>query len=211
VDSHDSTVRGWHPTPASVNDHPHAPWWHVNENGMSGVGEMGWANPSAEVSAYLFNHAQLVPDDFLIELVQTINDEIAALSEAIPPHAMNCLLHLAESRFPSPTRHDLTEKLKASAMTGSRHYPDWPGPGAHVIGMVSSPKSLLVDSLGKALEADLDHAVESQDEDGAWSPGWSWAAMYPDAWPQAEAEWRGVLTVKTLGVLRAFGRIEGVR
>ena len=43
---------------------------------------------------------------------------------------------------------------------------------------------------------------------GAWSPSWTWFGQHDDTWPQAEREWKGVLTIKTLLQLRSFGRIE---
>jgi hypothetical protein len=39
-------------------------------------------------------------------------------------------------------------------------------------------------------------------------PAWSWSDRWPDAWKQGENDWRGVLTLDTLRMLRAFGRIE---
>lgn len=59
-----------------------------------------------------------------------------------------------------------------------------------------------------ALEQNLDYEIEQQCEDGSWSPNWSWFGQFPEEWPTAEREWRGVLTLRTLRALQAFGRLK---
>jgi hypothetical protein len=51
------------------------------------------------------------------------------------------------------------------------------------------------------IERDLDALEAGQQEDGGWTFGWP-------AWnPVATYEWRGVITVHALRVLRAHGRV----
>lgn len=53
VSSWNEAARRWPAVPPSVNTAPHAPWRHVDEaTGRCSV-EGTWANPSAEVVAYL--------------------------------------------------------------------------------------------------------------------------------------------------------------
>jgi len=70
-----------------------------------------------------------------------------------------------------------------------------------------TPRSLLYPELGEAVERYLDHLLETQEEDGTWTPPWSWADAYPAAWAEAEQEWRGVLLVRHLESLAAHGRL----
>lgn len=37
---------------------------------------------------------------------------------------------------------------------------------------------------------------------------WVWGEFHPDVWEQAKLEWRGHLTLETLILLQAFGRLE---
>jgi hypothetical protein len=47
----------------------------------------------------------------------------------------------------------------------------------------------------------LDHLAAGQSDDGGWTFNWlAWS-------PAAEMEWRGFVTVETLTLLRANGRI----
>jgi hypothetical protein len=62
--------------------------------------------------------------------------------------------------------------------------------------------------LSHILPANLDYVIQSQGEDGSWSPPWSWFGAYPADWPQAERDWRGVLTLERLEWLHAYDRIE---
>jgi hypothetical protein len=71
---------------------------------------------------------------------------------------------------------------------------------------------------GRALEPDfrlvassplagsLDYEIQQQTAEGCWAPMWQWG-QYEESWPQAEREWKGHLTVKTLRALQNFGRI----
>ncbi len=51
------------------------------------------------------------------------------------------------------------------------------------------------------VEADLDALMAEQQPDGGWP------VVYATASPQAALEWRGILTVRAIAVLRAAGRI----
>ncbi|MCK4793901.1 MAG: hypothetical protein KAV87_59795, partial [Desulfobacteraceae bacterium] len=74
--------------------------------------------------------------------------------------------------------------------------------------VATSPGSPFAGMLAAEVEANLDYEIERQDEDGSWAPNWTWGDNYPEVWPEAEREWRGVLTLKMLKLLRGFGRLE---
>ena len=76
------------------------------------------------------------------------------------------------------------------------------------IWVVRTPESPFLRLIGDAVERNLDYEIEDQSADGSWSPNWTWYGAYPDVWPAAEKEWRGVLTIQTLEALQAFGRME---
>jgi hypothetical protein len=65
----------------------------------------------------------------------------------------------------------------------------------------------VADLLADVLPLNLDHQIDRQADAGCWDPVWSWGTTYPEAWAQAEQEWRGHLTLETLTTLRAYDRL----
>ncbi len=64
--------------------------------------------------------------------------------------------------------------------------------------------------LEEDVAANLDYEISSQNEDGSWTPAWSWGEAYPDDWEKARLEWAGVITLEKLLILKNFNRIEGI-
>jgi len=60
-----------------------------------------------------------------------------------------------------------------------------------------------------AVAENPDYEISSQNEDGSWTPTWSWGDAYPDTWEKARLEWSGVITLEKLLILKRFNRIEG--
>ena len=75
--------------------------------------------------------------------------------------------------------------------------------------LAPAPNAPLAGVLKEDIQRNLDFEIENQNEDGSWSPTWLWAEADPESWTVAETEWKGILTLATLGSLRDFGRIEG--
>lgn len=48
--------------------------------------------------------------------------------------------------------------------------------------------------------------IQSQNEDGSWSPSWSWGE--PEVWKEVEKRHKGLLTMKFLYGLKTFHRCE---
>ncbi len=80
--------------------------------------------------------------------------------------------------------------------------PEAPGEVHGVLDFAPEPDSLarsLFDDV--TVKAHLDHLAQAQRDDGGWTFNWP-------AWsPVAELDWRGFLTVDTLRILRANGRL----
>ena len=75
--------------------------------------------------------------------------------------------------------------------------------------MVYFPGWPLAGVLGQVVrDANLDYFIDEQQPSGSWAPNWTWDFIDADAWAAADREWRGILTLRKLRTLRAYGRIE---
>ena len=205
ANTYDTEFKGWHSTPKSLNDQPHAPWWHHNEDSGSAVDSMGWANPNAEIVAYLHEFTDLVPAILLAEVTVRARQDVIALSDDVSVHSMLCYLRMAQSA-PQNLADTTIEKMKRAAELGTASDPAWPGRGSKLEAYAPTPDSSLADVLGKAMSQHLDDRITDQGEDGSWSPNWAWG-QYENDWEVAKREWKGYITVQMLKVLRAYGRI----
>ena len=208
LDTHDAVGSGWPIITPAVNDHPHAPWWDWTDDVAEGPSGYK-ANPTAEIVGYLWDWSGLVP----AELRDRLTDAAVAHAELLPDememHDMLCLLRLAETAaLPQALEGRLMAKLqRAVDAVVVRDPAQWGGYCTKPLDVVRSPDSPFADVLGDAVGANLDYEIERQQDDGAWGTSWSWGEVYPDAWLQAEREWRGILALRMLRTLRAFGRL----
>ena len=74
--------------------------------------------------------------------------------------------------------------------------------------VVTSPESPFAAMFDEEIALNLDFEIRNQREDGCWTPTWSWGDDFPETWETAEREWKGIITVGNLRLLRAFNRLE---
>ena len=72
---------------------------------------------------------------------------------------------------------------------------------------VRSPQSPFYPEMEKAVGANLDYIISTQESDGGWGLTWSWKDRNSTAWKLAEKEWRGVVSLENLQTLQASHRI----
>jgi hypothetical protein len=84
----------------------------------------------------------------------------------------------------------------------------WQGYGLRPLQAAPHPASPFLPGLEAAVDENLDYLIETQHEDGSWSPTWSWGDTYPEEWAKARREWQGVLTLEALFWLRRYDRIS---
>jgi hypothetical protein len=196
---------GWEDVPKAVNDHPHAPWWQREGGGASAE----WGNPDADIIAALHEHAALVPAHLLDELLALAMERLETTPAPCPRYIALCYLELARAAPPEAGVR-IVERLRED----SRHILDL-DPAVvtaqefQVWWLAESPDSPLAEPLGAEIAWNLDAEIERQHESGCWAPRWSWGPAYPEAWERARHELQASETLRTLLVLRAWGRIRG--
>ncbi|GMA14572.1 hypothetical protein E5F05_10150 [Deinococcus metallilatus] len=200
----------WPFLPPEAEAQPHAPWWNQQEPGQLAQTFGGFqVNPRAEIVARLHRWPELLPEGLLALLTVEVRDAVLAGLEAGDVNGHHVAAVFAQQEdVPEEYREPVLEYLH-DVLPGrvARTPEDFAGYGLNALTVAPTPASPLAPTLEEPLAASLAHLLTSQAEDGSWGPNWSWFGQFPEAWPQAEAEWRSVLTLEALLTLRAWGRL----
>jgi len=199
----------WRIIPKATDDSPHAPWW--NQTGREGVFDIFSLNPTAEILGYLYDCQKHVPDDIISSVYGRVVSHVSAV-ETTEMHGLLCCLRLQQTRnLPQDVGERLRWKIAAFINeTVARDPTQWKGYSLRPLQVVDSPDSPFMVGLDKAVAANLDYEISSRNEDGSWTPTWTWGDAFPDAWKTACREWSGIITLEKLLLLQRFKRIEGV-
>ena len=201
--------RSWPLVPRHDNAAPHAPWWHWSEEFDDSWG-FYVDNPRPSVAAALHVFGPNIDADFLREITEVVVERAGEVDPAaVQKDALECYIRFATTpAVPAAARNAVLARLPGFVEATLVTDPDqWGGYGLQPLDVVDDPASPLYAPFREHVDRHLDYLIETQGEDGAWAPNWSWMGTYPEAWPQAEVAWRGVLTVKRLRQLAAFGRV----
>ena len=212
LSTYDPETRVWRVVPHDANDHPHAPWWHDEAGSLARTFDDFGIIPRAEIVAALHHYHTLVPQGWLREVAE---DCVRAL-EAQEPFGtgggddVTYAIELTEADgLPADLKARLVKRIRAAVpAVVCRDPQQWSSYCAAPLKIVRSPHSVGADLIADALAEHLDYTIDGQTDEGTWEPNWTWDEMYPEVWPQARHEWRGQITLATLTMLRAFGRIE---
>ena len=169
-------------------------------------------HPRAELLGYLHDFTAETDASALAlrdQLTPLVIDDLLARTGDIDHNEFLCCLRLAESPgLPDAGAIEIQRRLLRIAgdvvVTDPRAWGGYVLQPLHVAPNRAAPLGI---PLAHILPQNLDHVIQSQSEDGSWSPPWSWFGAYDADWPQAKADWRGVLTLERLGWLHAYDRI----
>jgi len=207
----DASSKVWRVVPANTNEFPHAPWWHDESESLARTFDGFRIIPRAEIVGLLYHYATLVPTEWLNAVTENTVAYIETV-EKLGTGGGDDIVYassLAETEeLPERFTSRLVARIRAVAPNiVSRDPQQWSSYCIAPLKLATSPRSIVADLLGEALQAHLDYQIEHQTPKGTWEPTWSWGKFYPEAWEQAKQEWRGSLTLDTLTTLRAFDRI----
>ncbi len=211
LDTLDRKSLTWRVVPPDTNHSPHAPWWHDEEGSLAKTFDDFLIIPRVLILGSLHAYAALTSRELLEQMT---NATIEAISE-LPVLGtgggsdLEYVAYLAAAPgLPQASRDLLTELVIAAVPQSVITDPSkWSGYCLTPLRTTPRPTSLGAGAIREALDAHLDWTIDHQAANGAWDPTWSWFGNYPEAWPKAKQAWRGILTLKTLLSLRAFGRL----
>lgn len=203
-DSFDAAHGIWWIVPPNVDDAPHAPWWTHRPDPASHA-----LNPRAEIAGYLYDYTKHFPGDIRQRVTDAVLEHLRAL-DAIEMHDLLCVLRLYDTpNLPDARREQLTGKLTALVRATVEQNPaKWHEYNLQPLDVAPTPESPFAALFGDLIARNLDALIAGQNDDGSWTMPVSWGDMYPETWPQARREWAGILTLKNLRILAAYGRLE---
>lgn len=197
-DAYKKEYTGWEKVPREVESAPRAPWWQYQEP------RLDWGNPNAELLGYLYEFTGGVPD-WAAGLEQKAMMHLERMEE-YEFHEILCYIRLYD-RAPKPVQESLEEPLKTAVRSCAVTDPgSWEGYGMTPLQAAPSPASAFYGDLAEAAERQLDFLLETQTEGGYWEPSWEWG-FDDENWKKAKGEWRGILTLNHIRLLRNYGRL----
>ena len=209
LNTFDTDTGVWQVVPPEVNDAPHAPWMGYDDK-LSERWHGFLANPRATIVASLLHYSSLVPSDYINGLLDSISTHLDGYGDTVDMHEFHCYADLMQVAALPSQLHDKIDKVLRSALGRlvQKDSEGWETYNLRPLDIVSSPDSPFANMFADEIEKNLDYLIQGQLEDGAWPITWSWGDTYPDVWPVAEKEWKGILIVSNMKKLRAFERIS---
>ena len=205
--TYDPAIQGWPIIPPAAEDAPHAPWW--NQDGLAERFGGFALNPTAEALGHLFAYGGPQALGLCAALTPVVMARVEALAVAMDMNDFHGCLRLADTpSLPEPASIWLRMLLIGQLQhVVNRDPAAWNGYVFYPLHAAERPGAFLAPYLAHSLQQNLDFVVAGQGADGAWAPTWSWFGQYPDGWPAAERDWKGVLTIERLLWLKGYGRL----
>ena len=188
----------------NVKNEPHAPWWRVDK--IEPPNLENWANPSAEISGYLFKFQKLVPEKIIRQLTKKIFD-VLGQSDTIPGLLYNLMCW---ERVLDYLPERITEILKSRIERTYNSFKPLTQDKLNEIRiffLTKSPSDSLNHISEKEVENLLDLEINLLKANGGCIPGWNWG-MFEDEWEKAKKEWIGKMTIDLLITLKNYGRFD---
>lgn len=198
---------GWFAVPKEVNNFPHAPWWHYDEEKDMTIIDKNWGNPSAEILSYLYKYKEYVSKIDIDYLVEYAVQYIGAKEEFESENELFCYIRLFEV-LPDELKKRIMKRITV-AISQVIEYDrgKWDEYVPMPLDFVSSPDKYKFGVEKSKIEENLDFYIKLIESSGVINPPWG-NSYYHGSLKPAYNEWKGVLTLKVIKILDNYGRIE---
>jgi hypothetical protein len=187
----------------AVDEAPHAPWWSHGPD-LAAAWNGFRFNPTAELLGALIEHKRLVPADLLAELEAKTLAAIEATPRLDGAYDLMAAWRLAETPgLAAPLSAAVTRLLEASLAAVA---PD--DPHVNFLELAPPVSGSLAPLVAPRFAQAADAAIAGQQPEGNWVPFWDWSETSTAGWFAAEADWKSLLTRRTVEVLAAHDRID---
>ncbi len=203
----DENRNGWFAVPKEVNDFPHAPWWHYDEEHGMTIIDSNWGNPSAEILAYLYQYKEYVRNLDVDELIEFAIDAIENKEEFDSENEIYCYIKLYEV-LPDNLQRRLKHRIEAAIEQLIEYEKEkWVEYVPTPLDFVENPNADKFGIEGFKIKENLDFMIGQLEQNQKIIPPWGQEFYMEDLKP-AYNEWIGELTLKALIRLDQYGAIE---
>ena len=203
----DEDRNGWFAVPKQVNLHPHAWWWHFNEEEGMTIIDKNWGNPTAEIIGYMYRYRNFTD---LIDTEKLIDDAIRQIrnkEEFNSDIEVYCYIHLYEE-IPRDKKQSLKKHIsRAVEQLVVYDEEKWNEYVPTPLDFVPHPELPRFGIQEEKIEDDLNYIVDRLEKDHIIEPSWDTSVYEGDMKP-AYDEWKGILTLRALNRLDNYDRIE---
>ena len=200
---------GWYAVSKEVNDYPHTPWWHYDEEERMTVIDKNWGNPSAELLAYLYRYSNYTNQINLDALITKALKNIQHKKEYESENEIYCYLKLykaVDSKTKALLKGSIAEGIKQLIVYDQNKWQEYlPLP----LDFVPAPENERFGVSEAKIKANLDFYVEliEKSKDTLVKPPWG-KSFYQTDLKEAYQEWQGNWTLNILIKLDRYQRIE---
>ncbi len=197
---------GWFIASREINDYPHAPWWHFNEDDGMTIVDRNWGNPTAEILAYLYKYRQFINKLEVDSLIEFAIESLENKREFNSENELFCYIKLYEvldGEVKQRLEKQITRAIPQVIVYDNSKWEEYvPMP----LDFVASPEEYNFGVDETSIKANLDFFVYQFETNGEIEPPWGKSFYEGDLKP-AYNEWIGVLTLKRLKTLDNYGRV----
>lgn len=198
---------GWYAIDHHINNAPHTPWWHFNEDEGMTVIDHHWGNPNAEIIAYLIRYKALVKKLDVDRLVNYAIEHILNKKQFESFFEIICYQKLYDEMKDERLKLKIEEAINQLVIYDETIWEEYvPKP----LDFVNHPNYDLFGINPKKRNDQLDFLVSKLETETVIKPYWDPAGQmfYQGEMEPAYLEWQGVLTLETLIILDHYGRIR---
>lgn len=220
VSNYNKTTGEWNDlTVPGVNNFPHAPWWRHKEpekfipKDRADLISHYNPNTNSALAGMIVKYSRYVPDDLVRYITEIVVDKINISYDSSRYGTMSDQygtmsdVYFVNALKDEKLRSELLEKLMGSGKLISLLEEPWGTENAYKLcHWIDTPDHPYYKLYKDAVDNNHTFLIESQNDDGSWSPSWSWGE--PDVWEKVEKRHKGLMTMNFLWSLKLFDRCE---
>lgn len=198
---------GWFAVRKEVNEYPHAPWWAYDDPIKKCPIDASWGNPSAEIIGYLYKFKEYASILDVSGLMSFASAYLNSLKRYESFHEMFCykrLYDIVSYEYRAAIKDTLSKAITSVVCTDVGK---WDMYNAKPLDFFHTPQKEYFGIDIRSIHDNLDYLIKRLEAYNGIFPNWEWG-MYDDEWKNAKMRWTGLLSLKALKTLDAFGRID---